>query len=115
MMTPKGKTVAAKRNIAVEIAESNIDFKPLVDKNLDNILENIENNGTLDFKILLLYSILNHEFNRVPVREDDFLVRSDLANGILTLKIHHEKGPGHTTCNEIANTIVDELERGHQD
>lgn len=113
LTTPKGDHLDAKRSIFVEIAKSSIDFTPLTNNNLDDILEDIEQSGLLDFRIVVLYSYLDKYYKRVPYRKDSFLVRCHLANGILTLMIHPHEGPGHTTCDEIANTIVHELEQHH--
>lgn len=110
--TQKGPITNAKRSIATDITEASVDFKPLT-KDLDTLLSTIMDNGTLDFRVRILYSYLDNNYNRIPLRGDTFLVRSDLTNGILTLKIHRTDGPGHTTCNEIADTIVEELGRSH--
>ena len=115
-ITMKGtsdNTLQVKRDINVEIAEASMDFKPLGPENLDAVLEDIEDNGTLDFKIKILYSRLDEEYRRVAFNEDTFLVRTELNKGILTLKIHKLNGPGHTTCSEISSTMVDEIIRGH--
>ncbi|MDW7775144.1 MAG: hypothetical protein SCH39_02265 [Methanosarcinales archaeon] len=111
----KGKsdhTLQVKRDIIVEIAESNVDFKPLGPANLDSVLEDIEDNGTLDFKIKILYSRLDTDYRRVAFNEDTFLIRCELMQGIMTLKIHLLNGPEHTNCGEIASTFVDEIIRG---
>jgi hypothetical protein len=113
LVTPKGETLKAKRSISVEIAEANIDFRPLTNDNLNYILGDIDDSGLLDFRIGLLYSYLDKDYKRIPYRKDTFLVRSDLTSGILTLLIHPHDGPGLTTCHEIANTIVTELEKGN--
>ena len=110
----KGEILNAKRNIAVDIAESNIDFVQLTNQNLEKIKLNIDKNGTIDFRFRILYSHLDENYRKVPNRGDTFLVRSELSDGILTLKVHLADGPGHTTCNEIANTIADEIDRGNK-
>jgi len=110
----KGETLNTKRNIAVDIAEANVDFASLSNQNLENIMLNIDQNGTLDFRFRILYSYLDKNYLKVATRGDTFLVRSELTDGILTLKVHQEEGPGHTTCNEIADTIVDEIDRGNK-
>jgi len=108
----KGESLNTKRNIAVDIAQANVDFASLSNQNLENIMLNIDQNGTLDFRFRILYSYLDKNYLKVATRGDTFLVRSELTDGILTLKVHLEEGPGHTTCNEIADTIVDEIDRG---
>jgi hypothetical protein len=113
MKNSNNQTLKAKRNIAVDIAESNVDFKQLTPNNLSSILKDIEYNGILDFKIRLLYSYLGNNLNKIPTKGDTFLVRSDLNGGILTLQVHKTDGPGHTTCGEIADTIIDEICKGH--
>ena len=109
-----GETLNTKRNIAIDIAEANVDFVPLTNQNRKNIMLNIDPNGTIDFRFRILYSHLNKKYNRIATRGDTFLVRSELANGILTLKVHMSDGPGHTTCNEIADTIVGEIDRSNK-
>ncbi|MCL7414910.1 MAG: hypothetical protein M8349_02455 [ANME-2 cluster archaeon] len=109
-----GQVLDVKRNIKVDIAEANVDFKSLAPKDLDAVLEGIENNGMLDFRINILYSRLNKDYSRVAFNEDTFLVRCELNQRILILKIHKLHGPGHTTCSEIASTMVDEIIRGDE-
>ena len=111
----KNQALKAKRNMAVDIAESNVDFKQLTANNLSGILKDIKSNGILDFKIRLLYSYLGNNLDRIPTKGDTFLIRSDLNGGILTLQVHMMDGPGLTSCNEIADTIVDEISKGHPD
>ncbi|MCD4816391.1 MAG: hypothetical protein K8R06_08335 [Methanosarcinales archaeon] len=103
-----------KRNIAIDIAQANVDFVSLTNQNLENIMLDIDQDGTIDFRFRILYSHLNKKYSRIATRGDTFLVRSELANGILTLKVHLADGPGHTTCNEIADTIVDEIDRSNK-
>ncbi|MBC2698810.1 MAG: hypothetical protein HF976_08090 [ANME-2 cluster archaeon] len=114
LMGNKGETLKTKRNIAIDIADANVDFVPLTNQNQKNILLNIDKNGTIDFRFRILYSYLNTKYSRIATRGDTFLIRSELADGILTLKIHLADGPGHTTCNEIADTIVDEIDRSNK-
>ncbi len=68
-----------KRDIAIDITEANIDFVPLT--------KNIDQNGTLDFRVRRLYSHLGINYNRVATGSDTFLVRSELVDDILTMKI----------------------------
>ena len=110
----RGKTLDTKRNIAIDIAEANVDFVQLTNQNLKNIMLEIDPNGTIDFRFRILYSHLNKKYNRIATRGDTFLVRSELADGILTLKVHLTDGPGHTTCDEIVDTIVDEIDRSNK-
>lgn len=110
----KGETLDTKRNIAIDIAQANVDFASLTNQNLENIMLDIDQDGTIDFRFRILYSHLNKKYSRIATRGDTFLVRSELADGILTLKVHLADGPGHTTCNEIADTIVDEIDRSNK-
>ncbi|MCK4928152.1 MAG: hypothetical protein KAR76_00305 [Methanosarcinales archaeon] len=105
-------TLEVKRKINVYITEAGVDFKPLILQDLDIVLDGIEDNGILDFKISILYSRLDKDYRRVSFNEDTFLIRCDLAQEILTMKINPLNGPGHTNCNEVASTLVDEIERG---
>lgn len=110
----KGETLNTKRNISIDIAEANVDFVPLTNQNQKNIMLDIDLDGTIDFRFRILYSHLNKKYSRIATRGDIFLVRSELTDGILTLKVHLADGPGHTTCNEIADTIVDEIDRSNK-
>ena len=76
-----------KRDIAFDITGVNIDFVPLTNQNLENTLLNIDQNGTLDFRVRRLYSHLGINYNRVATGSDTFLVRSELVDDILTMKI----------------------------
>lgn len=113
LLGPKDQVFKAKRSIAVEIAQSNVDFVSLNNDKLNSVLEGIEYNGILDFRINIHYSYLDKNYNKVPTRGDTFLLRSDLEEGILTLKIHHSAGPGHTTCAEVASTLVEEIKQSN--
>lgn len=68
-----------KRDIAIDITDANIDFVPLA--------KNIDKNGTLDLRVRTLYSHLGINYNRVATGSDTFLVRSELVDDILTMKI----------------------------
>lgn len=115
MVGPKGKPINAKRNINVDITEASVVFTPLVKEKLDNILQDIEDEGILDFRFHITYSYLDRDYHRVAFKKDMFLVRGDLFEGVLSLKIHPMDGPGHTTSAEIADTIVSEISQGHDE
>jgi len=68
-----------KGDIAIDITEANIDFVHLT--------KNIDQDGTLDFRVRTLYSHLDINYNRVTTGSDTFLVRSELVDDILTMKI----------------------------
>ncbi|MBU4491195.1 MAG: hypothetical protein KKD69_01900, partial [Euryarchaeota archaeon] len=78
---------------------------------LDSVLKDVDAEGIIDFRVNLNYSFLDEKFDRIPFKGDSFLVRTDLENGVLTMKVHHIDGMGRTDCERIADTIVDEIVR----
>ncbi|MDK2892786.1 hypothetical protein [Methanohalophilus sp.] len=108
----KGSRIQARREIEVEIVTNGLDFSRLNYRNVGSIIDTIEFQGTIDFRISLKYSYLDGKYDRVPLRGDIFLVRAILEEDILTLRINHVDGPGRTECGRIADTIIDELRRG---
>ncbi len=107
----KATPIKAKRSINVEITDKSIDFYPLNKNTLNSVLRDITEEGVIDFKVNLRYSFLDEKFERVPFKGDSFLVRADLENGILTMKLHHIEGLGRTECEKVADTIVEEITR----
>lgn len=107
----KSTPIEAKRSINIEITDKSIDFYPLNKNNLDSVLRDVKPEGIIDFRVNLNYSFLDENFNRVPFKGDSYLVRADLENGKLTMKVHHIDGMGRTDCERIADTIVEEIER----
>ncbi len=107
----KGRTIKAKRSINVEITDRSVNFYPLNKDSLADVLQDVKNEGTIDFRIALKYSFLDEKFDRVPFKGDSYLVRTQLENGVLTMRIHHIEGMGRTECARIADTIVDEIKR----
>ncbi len=111
-VTKKGHRIQAKREISVEIVINGMDFSPLSYESVDSIIDTIEPEGIIDFRVTLDYSYLDGKYNRVSFKGDVFLVRALLESEILTLRINHIDGPGRTECGRVADTIVDELRRG---
>jgi hypothetical protein len=107
----KGRTIKAKRSINVEITDRSVNFYPLNKDSLQDVLKDVKTEGTVDFRIALKYSFLDEKFDRVPFKGDSYLVRTQLENGVLTMRIHHIEGMGRTECAKIADTIVDEIKR----
>ncbi|KCZ70680.1 hypothetical protein ANME2D_02703 [Candidatus Methanoperedens nitroreducens] len=103
--------IKAKRSIGVEIADRSVNFYPLNKDTFEHVLQNIDIEGTIDFRVNLKYSFLDEKYDRVPFMGDSYLVRTELENGILTVKVHHIEGMGRTECTRIADTIVDEIIR----
>ena len=68
----------------------------------------------MDFRVQILYPHLDKNYNRVATGSDTFPVRSELADGILTMKIHLIDGLWHTSCNEIGDTIVGKIDLGNK-
>ncbi len=106
-----GRTIKAKSSINVEITDRSVNFYPLNKDSLPDVLQDVKNEGTIDFRIALKYSFLDEKFDRVPFKGDSYLVRTQLENGVLTMRIHHIEGMGRTECAKIADTIVDEIKR----
>ncbi len=111
-ITQRGHRIQAKREIGVEIVINGVDFSPLDYKNVDSIVDTINTEGIVDFRVNLKYSYLDGKYNRVPFRGDIFLVRAVLESEILTFRINHIDGPGRIECGRVADTIIDELRRG---
>lgn len=107
----KATPIQAKRSINIEITDKNIDFYPLDKNNLGSVLKDVSAEGIIDFRVNLKYSFLDEKFDRVAFKGDSYLVRAELENGVLTMKVHHIDGMGRTDCERIADTIVDEISR----
>lgn len=105
----KGRAIKAKRSINVEITDRSVDFYPLNKNTLATVLKDIAGEGIVDFRVNLKYSLLDEKFDRIPFKGDSYLVRADLNNGILTMKVHHIDGMKRTDCERIADTIVEEI------
>ncbi|MGM0771597.1 MAG: hypothetical protein ACQESU_08335 [Halobacteriota archaeon] len=110
--TKKGHRIQAKRVIGVEIAINGLDFAPLNYETVDSMIDTIEPEGIIDFRVTLTYSYLDGKYNRVPLKGDVYLVRSILESEVLTLRINHIDGQERTECGRVADTIIDELRRG---
>ena len=107
----KSTPIKAKRSIGIEITDKSIDFIPLNKNTLDSVLKDVTGEGIIDFRVNLNYSFLDEKFDRVPFKGDSYLVRADLENNVLTMKVHHIDGMGRTECGRVADTIVDEIVR----
>ncbi|WMW25599.1 hypothetical protein RE474_02430 [Methanolobus sediminis] len=111
-VTKRGHRIQAKREISVEIVANGIDFSHLNYDTVDGVLDTLEPEGIVDFRIHLRYSYLDGKYNRVPFRGDIYLVRAILEHELLVLQINHIDGPKRTECGRLADTIIDELRRG---
>ncbi len=107
----KATPVKAKRSIDVEITDKSVDFYPLNKHTLASVLKDVDSEGIIDFRVNLKYSFLDEKYDRVPFKGDSFLVRTQLEDGILTLKLNHIEGMQRTNCEKVADTIVDEIIR----
>jgi len=105
----KGRPIKAKRNINMEITDKSVDFHILNNSTLNSVLKDVKTEGIIDFKVTLQYSFLDEKFDRIPFKGDSYLVRTDLQNSVLTLKVHHIDGLGRTETERIADTIVEEI------
>jgi hypothetical protein len=111
----KGTPIKAKRSINIEITDKSVDFNPLNKNTLNSVLQDVTDEGIIDFRVNLKYSFLDEKFNRVPFKGDSYLVRAALENGILTMKVHRIDGMGRTDCERITDTIVEEIARNTPD
>lgn len=107
----KATPVKAKRSLNIEIVDKSVDFIPLNKNSVNSILRDITPEGTIDFRVNLKYSLLDANYNRVAFKGDSYLVRTQLENGILTMRVHLVDGMGRTECDKIADTIVEEIEK----
>lgn len=107
----KATPIKAKRSITIEITDKSIDFYPLNKNSMGSVLKDVSAEGIIDFRVNLKYSFLDEKFDRVAFKGDSYLVRTDLENGVLTVKVHHIDGMGRTDCERIADTIVEEIVR----
>ena len=102
-------TVKARREVMVEVVKDKVDFVRLTQDNTARELSSIPTNGRVDFRVTVMYSYFDKNFDRMPLPSDIFLVRSVL-NGDLTLQVTSIEGQGRTLPEEIANTIETQLE-----
>src|SRR5659263_157560 len=107
----KATPIKAKRNIGIEISERSVDFVTLNKITLDSVLRDVTSEGTIDFRVILQYSLLDSNYNRIGFKGDTYLVRTNLDKGVLTMNIHLVDGLGRTDCERIADTIVEEIKR----
>ena len=111
----KGRTIKAKRAIKIDIVDKSTDFYSLNKDNVGAILHGLDSEGTVDFRVNLRYTYLDIKYDRVPFKGDSYLVRTNLQNGVLTMKVHHIDGMGRTESGRIADTIVEEIKRNAPD
>jgi hypothetical protein len=111
-VTQRGHRIQAKREIAIEVVTNGIDFSSLNYDTVDYVLDTLEKEGIIDFRVHLRYSYLDGKYNRVPFRGDIYLVRAIVESELLVLQINHIDGPKRTECGRVADTIIDELRRG---
>jgi hypothetical protein len=102
-------SVKARRDVMVEVVKDKVDFVILSPVNTQKELPAIPQTGTVDFRVTVMYSYFDKNFNRMPLPSDIFLVRSILKTE-LTLQVTTISGQGRTLPEEIANTIETQLE-----
>lgn len=107
----KATPVKAKRSIEIEITDKSVDFVPLNKNTLDQVLRDVTPEGTIDFRLILRYSVLDSNYNRIAFKGDTYIIRTNLEGGVLTLNIQLTDGLGRTDCERIADTIVEEIKR----
>lgn len=102
-------SVKARREVTVEVVKDKVDFVKLTPDNTQKELSSIPQSGTVDFRVTVMYSYFDKNFDRLPLPSDIFLVRS-ILNTDLTLQVTSIGGQGRTLPEEIANTIETQLE-----
>jgi hypothetical protein len=102
-------SVNARRDVMVEVVKNKVDFVKLTPDNTQKEMSAIPQKGTVDFRVTVMYSYFDKNFNRLPLPSDTFLVRS-ILNTDLTLQVTSIGGQGRTLPEEIANTIETQLE-----
>ncbi|MGE5403278.1 MAG: hypothetical protein ACM3NG_00310 [Candidatus Doudnabacteria bacterium] len=102
--------VKARREVKVDVTKNKMDFVTLTPVHTEQELNTIPANGTVDFRVTVMYTYFDKNFDRMPLQSDIFLVRS-ILNGDLTLQVTSIDGQGRTLPEEIANTIETQL--GH--
>jgi hypothetical protein len=107
----KATPMKAKRSIGIEITDKSVDFVPLNKNTLDTVLRDVTPQGTIDFRVILRYSILDSNYDRIAFKGDTYLVRTNLDKNVLSMNIHLVDGLGRTDCERIADTIVEEIKR----
>ncbi len=95
--------IQAKRELRVDVATGSVDFTPIENVEPDNV----EDSGTMDFRIRMIYSYLNENYSRMPIKGDSFLVRLKLLNDKLTIQAYRSKGDGRTSTEELVNTMIE--------
>jgi len=75
----KAIPIKAKRNIGIEISERSVDFVTLNKNTLDSVLRDVTSEGTIDFRVILQYSLLDSNYNRIGFKGDTYLVRTNLT------------------------------------
>ncbi len=93
--------VEVERVFRVHIAEHG-DFVPLPD--MGDLVSDIPDAGKMDFRIKIDYLLETHDYE-VPMYTDEFLIRADKANDVLTLYIHHVRGLQRTATAEILSFL----------
>src|SRR5450759_1139910 len=61
----KATPIKAKRSIVIEITDRSVDFVQLNKNTLDKVLRDVTPEGTIDFRVILHYSVLDSNYNRV--------------------------------------------------
>lgn len=102
-------TVKARRDIKVDIVQNRLDFVPLSPATIQKELPGIPADGTVDFRVTVGYTYMDHNYDKMSLVDDVFLVRAIKADE-LTLLIAQTHGQGRTMPEEVANTIETVME-----
>ncbi len=108
---PGGKTVKAKREFHIGIADRGIDFMPLFPEKVEKLSMELDPQGTVDFKVEMKYLFMAEGIAGLPSKGDTFVLRADLQGDVLTLTVNLIDGSERTTPAEVANTVVEEIRR----
>jgi hypothetical protein len=91
------------------IAETN-NFNYLDDEETNKTLKTISKSPlqTMDFLCSIRYYKTQGE-KKTPLRFDYYMIRLNFENNLTEIQISHERGPRHTSPNDIANLIIDKI------
>ncbi|MEM2995761.1 MAG: hypothetical protein QXI91_07130 [Candidatus Bathyarchaeia archaeon] len=93
------------------IAEANA-FNYLDKEETDKVLKAINNRllETMDFFCAVRY-YKRQNYRKTPLRFDYYMIRFTFNENMMEIHVFHEKGPRHITPEDIANLIIDKINK----
>ncbi|MCW4015713.1 MAG: hypothetical protein NWF06_05030 [Candidatus Bathyarchaeota archaeon] len=87
------------------------DFNFLDQTELDQSLRSVNETEleTLDFFFIVRYHIVRDGGKRVPLRFDYHVLRFVFQEGVLELRIRHEKGTQHVPLDELTSFLIKQI------